>query len=231
MIQKNFNERDFLKFAKSRFQYSSSAIEGALNSGIMNSGYMSPTILEEREMHVTQMDVFSRLMAERTIVFGTDFNSVSCNIAVAQLLYLSQASDEPIKILVNSPGGSVYDGYGVLETMAFIKPDVETVNIGMAASMGSLLLMCGTRGKRSSLPSARVMIHQPLGGVQGQATEIINEAKEIEKTRNEIYNLMAQRTKQPLEKIAVDCERDHWLRASEALDYGIIDSIIPITWD
>lgn len=227
---RKFDKKDFEKFTRSMYP-NSSAIREILERPMMGGGYINPSILEEREMHVTQMDVFSRLMMERTIFFGTDFNSDSCNIMVAQLLYLSSCGDEDISIYVNSPGGSVYDGYGILDTMAFIKPDVQTICTGLAASMGSLLLMCGARGKRSALPLSRVMIHQPLGGCRGQATDILIEAEEIQKLRKEIYELIAQRTKQSYDKVAADCERDHWLTAKEALSYGIIDKIIPINRD
>lgn len=225
---KEFDKKDYEKFVKSRYP-NSSAIREMVEKPMM--GYISPSIIEEREMHVAQMDVFSRLMMERTMFFGTDFNSDSCNIAIGQLLYLASVSDEDIKMYINSPGGVVYDGYGLLDTMAFIKPDVATVCTGLAASMGSLLLMCGTRGKRSALPLSRVMVHQPLGGARGQATDILIEAEEIKKLRDEIYGLISQRTKQPLDKIAADCERDHWLTAQEALEYGIIDHIVPVTRD
>lgn len=193
--------------------------------------YQNPSILEEREMHVTQMDVFSRMMADRSIFFGSEVNSDTADIVVAQLLYLESQGDSDITMYVNSPGGSVYDGYGILDTMAFIKPDVATVVTGMAASMGAMIQMCGTRGKRTILPHARVMIHQPLGGCKGQATEIISEAKEIEKLRDELYQIISQRTGQPFDKVFADCERDHWLTSKEALDYGLVDKIIDIKWD
>jgi len=195
------------------------------------AGYLSPSILEEREMHVTQMDVFSRLMMERQIFFGTDVSDESANIIVAQLLYLDSISNEDIKMYVNSPGGSVYSGYGILDTMALIKSNVSTCCTGLAASMGAMILMCGTRGKRSMLEHSRCMIHQPLGGIQGQATEIEITAKEILKLKGELIEIIAQRSGQPIEKVREDCERDHWLTAQETLDYGLIDEVIKVNWD
>jgi ATP-dependent Clp protease protease subunit len=195
------------------------------------AGIISPYIIEEHSLNVAQMDVFSRLMKDRQIVFGTDVNPDSANIVVSQLLYLNSISDEEITMYVNSPGGSVYDGNGILDTMAFIKADVRTICTGLAASMGSMILMCGTRGKRSALPMSRVMIHQPLGGCKGQATEIAIEYEEMMRVRTELYNLIVQRTKQPIEKVREDCERDHWLTAEQAKEYGIIDEVIKIERD
>lgn len=195
------------------------------------NGIISPYIIEEHEMNVAQMDVFSRLMKDRQIFFGTDVNSDSANIIVSQLLYLNSISDEEITVYVNSPGGSVYDGNGILDTMAFIKADVRTICTGLAASMGSMILMCGTRGKRSALPMSRVMIHQPLGGCKGQATEIKIEYEEMMRIREELYALIVQRTGQPIEKIREDCERDHWLTAEQAKEYGIIDNVIEVNRD
>ena len=218
------NKNDFRKFYQSMYPNRMMTFDKFID-------YQNPSILEERELNVTQMDVFSRMMADRTIFFGSEVNAETANIVVAQLLYLESCGDEDITMYVNSPGGSVYDGYGILDTMAFIKPDVATVVTGMAASMGAMIQMCGTRGKRSILPHARVMIHQPRGGCKGQATEIELEAREIIKLRDELYNIISQRTGQPFEKISVDCERDHWLTAQEAKDYGLVDKIVEINWD
>lgn len=234
---------DFMKFAVAN-GCNKSALEGyAEKNGLLlpeaktdfkPGNYVNPSILEEREMHVTQMDVFSRLMMDRSIFFGTEVNSDVCNIIVAQLLYLKSVNKNPITMYINSPGGSVYDGYGVIDTMQWLKQEgisVDTVCTGLAASMGAMLLMCGTRGKRSMLPHARCMIHQPLGGCKGQATEILIEAQEIEKLRKELYEIIAQRSGQKIEKVIADCERDHWLTAEETKAYGLIDNIIPLKWD
>ena len=221
------NNKDFEKFYQSRHPFGMSYFRDYTKK----AGIISPYIIEEHSLNVAQMDVFSRLMKDRQIVFGTDVNSDSANIVVSQLLYLNSISDEEITMYVNSPGGSVYDGNGILDTMAFIKADVRTICTGLAASMGSMILMCGTRGKRSALPLSRVMIHQPLGGCQGQATEIAIEYEEMMRVRTELYDLIVQRTKQPIEKVKEDCERDHWLTAEQAKEYGIIDEVIKIVRD
>jgi len=221
------NNKDFEKFYQSRHPFGMSYFRDYTKK----AGIISPYIIEEHSLNVAQMDVFSRLMKDRQIVFGTDVNSDSANIVVSQLLYLNSISDEEITMYVNSPGGSVYDGNGILDTMAFIKADVRTICTGLAASMGSMILMCGTRGKRSALPMSRVMIHQPLGGCQGQATEIAIEYEEMMRVRTELYDLIVQRTKQPIEKVKEDCERDHWLTAEQAKEYGIIDEVIKIVRD
>ena len=184
---------DFIKFCQSRNPQKSSA---SIEKEIKN--FISPTILEEREMHVTQMDVFSRLMADRIIFFGDEVTSYSSNIVVSQLLYLSSIDNESdITMYVNTPGGSVYDGLGVIDTMMFIKPQIATVCTGMAASMGSILLCCGSKGKRSILPHARVMIHQPMGGISGQASDIEITAKEINKLKEELYQMQTEITGLP----------------------------------
>lgn len=221
------NNKDFEKFYQSRHPFGMSYFRDYTKK----AGIISPYIIEEHSLNVAQMDVFSRLMKDRQIVFGTDVNSDSANIVVSQLLYLNSISDEEITMYVNSPGGSVYDGNGILDTMAFIKADVRTICTGLAASMGSMILMCGTRGKRSALPMSRVMIHQPLGGCNGQATEIAIEYEEMMRVRTELYDLIVQRTKQPIEKVREDCERDHWLTAEQAKEYGIIDEVIKIVRD
>ena len=223
----NDMNKDFEKFYQSRHPFGMSYFRDYTKAGII-----SPYIIEEHSLNVAQMDVFSRLMKDRQIVFGTDVNSDSANIVVSQLLYLNSVSDEAeITMYINSPGGSVYDGNGILDTMAFIKADVRTVCTGLAASMGSMILMCGTRGKRSALPMSRVMIHQPLGGCEGQATEIKIGYEELMRVREELYSLIVQRTKQPIEKVREDCERDHWLTAEQAKEYGIIDEVIKIERD
>lgn len=190
-------------------------------------GYINPSIIEERKLNVASMDVFSRLMMDRIIFLGVAIDDDVANIIQAQLLFLaSNDSSSDISLYVNTPGGQVTSGLGIYDTMQLIEPDVATICTGMAASMGSVILCAGTPGKRSALPHSRVMIHQPLGGAQGQATEIMIAAKEIEKTRRELYQIISDHSGQPYEKIASDAERDFWLTASEALEYGMVDEIL-----
>ena len=190
-------------------------------------GYINPTITEERKLNVAQMDVFSRLMMDRIIFLGVPIDDDVANIIQAQLLFLaSNDSSADITMYLNTPGGQVTSGLGIYDTMQLVQPDVATVCTGMAASMGSVLLCAGQKGKRSALPHSRVLIHQPLGGAQGQATEILIAAKEIEKTRTELFNIIAQHSGQPYEKVAGDGERDYWMTAQEALDYGMVDEIL-----
>ena len=190
-------------------------------------GYINPTITEERKLNVAQMDVFSRLMMDRIIFLGVPIDDDVANIIQAQLLFLaSNDSHADITMYLNTPGGQVTSGLGIYDTMQLVQPDVATVCTGMAASMGSVLLCAGQKGKRSALPHSRVLIHQPLGGAQGQATEILIAAKEIEKTRTELFNIIAQHTGQPFEKVAQDGERDYWMTAEEAKAYGMVDEIL-----
>ena len=194
--------------------------------------YINPTITEERELHVAQMDVFSRLMMDRIIYFGMEVNADSSNVVVAQLLYLDSSDPgNDIRIFINSPGGSIYDGYGILDTMASLKSDVATNCTGLAASFGAMILSCGTRGKRTALPHSRIMIHQPSGGCKGKATDIEIEYKEIIALKKELAEILAQRTGQTLEKVLLDMENDNWMTAQAAKDYGLIDSVIDVKWD
>ena len=190
-------------------------------------GYINPTITEERKLNVAQMDVFSRLMMDRIIFLGVPIDDDVANIIQAQLLFLaSNDSHADITMYLNTPGGQVTSGLGIYDTMQLVQPDVATVCTGMAASMGAVLLCAGEKGKRSALPHSRVLIHQPLGGAQGQATEILIAAKEIEKTRTELFNIIAQHSGQPFDKVARDGERDYWMTAEEALAYGMVDEIL-----
>ena len=189
--------------------------------------YINPTITEERKLNVAQMDVFSRLMMDRIIFLGVPIDDDVANIIQAQLLFLaSQDPNADITLYLNTPGGQVHSGLGIYDTMQLVQPDVATVCTGMAASMGAVLLCAGEKGKRSALPHSRVLIHQPLGGAQGQATEILIAAREIEKTRTELFNIIAQHSGQPFEKVAADGERDYWMSAEEALSYGMVDEIL-----
>lgn len=188
---------------------------------------MTPNIIEERQMNAVAMDVFSRLMMDRIIFLGTQVNDQVANIIQAQLLFLeSTDSAKDIQIYINSPGGSVYAGLGIYDTMQFIKPDVATICTGMAASMGAVLLCAGTKGKRSGLPHSRVMIHQPMGGAQGQASDIEITAREIISLKKELYNIISKHTGQPFEKIEEDSDRDFWMKADRAKEYGMIDEVL-----
>lgn len=187
-------------------------------------GYISPTITEERKLNVAQMDVFSRLMMDRIIFIGSDIDSNLANIVNAQLLFLDSQNNNEITIYINSPGGSVYDGLAIYDTIHMIKSPVKTVCIGLAASMASILLTAGT--KRYALPHSRIMIHQPLGGVKGQASDIVITANEITKIKDELNQILAAKTGQSLDKIYKDTDRDFYMTAKEAKDYGIIDDII-----
>ena len=190
-------------------------------------GSMTPYIMEERQLNVAQMDVFSRLMMDRIIFLGTDVNDQVANIVTAQLLFLESVdSAKDIQIYINSPGGSVYAGLGIYDTMQFIKPDVATICTGIAASMAAVLLCAGTEGKRSALPHSRVMIHQPSGGAQGVASDMEINLKEMLKLKNELYEIIAKHSKQPFAKVYKDSERDYWMIAREAKDYGMIDEVL-----
>ncbi len=189
--------------------------------------YINPTIIEERKLNVASMDVFSRLLMDRIIFLGVQIDDDVANIVQAQLLFLS-ANDPSadITLYLNTPGGQVSSGLGIYDTMQLVEPDVATVCTGMAASMGSVLLCAGKKGKRSILPHARVLIHQPLGGAQGQASDILIAAKEIEKIRVELFNIISEHTGQPYDKVFADGDRDYWMTAQEALDYGMVDDIL-----
>ena len=190
-------------------------------------GYVSPTIIEERSLNVAQMDVFSRLMMDRIIFLGAPINDDVANIIQAQLLFLETADPErDIQIYINSPGGSVYAGLGIYDTMQLISPNVSTICTGMAASMAAVLLTAGAEGKRSALPHSRVMIHQPMGGVQGQASDIEITAREILRLKSELYDILAHHSGQSKEKIEADADRDYWMKAEEAKSYGLIDEVL-----
>jgi len=188
---------------------------------------VTPYIIEERQLNVAQMDVFSRLMMDRIIFLGTAIDDYVANIIQAQLLFLESVDNsKDISIYINSPGGSVYAGLGMYDTMQFIKPDVATICTGMAASMGAVLMCAGEKGKRSALPHSRVMIHQPLGGAQGQASDIEITAREIMKLKKELYQIISKHSGQKIEKVHADSDRDYWMKAEEAKAYGMIDEIL-----
>ena len=213
---------DFLKFAVDKGM-NSMHVEKAMNA---SASYISPSILEERQLNVTQMDVFSRLMMDRIIFLGTEVNDYTANVIQAQLLYLDSVdSERDINIYLNTPGGSVYAGLGIYDTMQFIDSRVATICTGMAASMGAVLLVAGEKGMRAALPHSRVMIHQPLGGIQGQASDIEITAREILKLKNELYQIISDHSGQTMDKIRQDADRDYWMTAKEALEYGMIDKV------
>ncbi len=192
--------------------------------------YINPTIIEERQLNVAQMDVFSRLMMDRIIFLGTEVNDYTANVIQAQLLFLSSTdAEKDISIYLNSPGGSVYAGLGIYDTMQYVQSSVSTICTGMAASMAAVLLVAGTEGKRYALPHSRVMIHQPMGGMQGQASDMEITVNEIKKLKDELYTIISDHSHQPIEKVTADCDRDHWMTAQEALDYGMIDKILTRT--
>ena len=215
-------KNDFLKFAIDKGM-NSMHVEKTMNA---SASYISPSILEERQLNVTQMDVFSRLMMDRIIFIGTEVNDYTANVIQAQLLYLDSVdSERDINIYLNTPGGSVYAGLGIYDTMQFIGSRVATICTGMAASMGAVLLVAGEKGMRAALPHSRVMIHQPLGGIQGQASDIEITAREILKLKDELYQIISDHSGQTMEKIRQDADRDYWMTAKEALDYGMIDKV------
>ena len=222
-------QNDFLKFAAAQ-GLNSMHVEKVLSQSANNIqgsyGYISPTILEERQLNVTQMDVFSRLMMDRVIFLGTEINDYTANVIQAQLLYLdSTDSERDINLYLNTPGGSVYAGLGIYDTMQFVKARVSTICTGLAASMGAVLLVAGEQGMRAALPHSRVMIHQPLGGIQGQASDIEITAKEILKLKDELYQIISDHSGRSIEQIRQDADRDHWMTSKEALAYGMIDKL------
>ncbi|MDE6331052.1 MAG: ATP-dependent Clp endopeptidase proteolytic subunit ClpP [Muribaculaceae bacterium] len=223
------NNNDFRNFAVRHLGMNGLALDQYISKagGTVSANYISPTIMEERQLNVAQMDVFSRLMMDRIIFLGTEVNDYTANVIQAQLLYLDSSDPgKDISIYINSPGGSVYAGLGIYDTMQYISSDVTTICTGMAASMAAVLLVSGEKGKRFALPHSRVMIHQPMGGAQGQASDIEITAREIKKLKAELYNIIAGHSGQPFEKVERDSDRDYWMTAEEAKEYGMIDHIL-----
>lgn len=219
-------DNDFRKYAVKHLGMSGSRLDSYMNI-TSQGGYISPTIIEERQLNVAQMDVFSRLMMDRIIFLGTQIDDYTANVIQAQLLYLDSADQgKDISIYINSPGGSVYAGYGIYDTMQFISSNVSTICTGIAASMAAVLLVAGTDKKRFALPHSRVMIHQPLGGVQGQASDIEITAREIAKVKNELYTIISTHSGKSIEEVARDSDRDFWMTAAEAKEYGMIDEVL-----
>jgi ATP-dependent Clp protease protease subunit len=215
---------EFRKYATRHLGINGLVLDDVISA---QSQYMNPYILEERKLNVTQMDVFSRLMMDRIIFLGTPIDDYTANVLQAQLLYLDAAdAGKDINVYINSPGGSVYAGLGIYDTMQFIQSDVSTICTGMAASMAAVLLVSGTEGKRSALPHSRVMIHQPLGGAQGQASDIEITAREIQKLKKELYTIIAEHSHTDYDKVWADSDRDYWMTAEEAREYGMIDNVL-----
>ncbi|MBR3884505.1 MAG: ATP-dependent Clp endopeptidase proteolytic subunit ClpP [Bacteroidaceae bacterium] len=215
---------DFKKYATKHLGINSMVLDDVIKA---QSQYLNPYILEERQLNVTQMDVFSRLMMDRVIFLGTQIDDYTANTLQAQLLYLDSVdSGKDISIYINSPGGSVSAGLGIYDTMQFINSDVSTICTGMAASMAAVLLVAGAEGKRAALTHSRVMIHQPMGGAQGQASDIEITAREIQKLKKELYTIIAEHSHQPYEKVWADSDRDYWMTAQEAKEYGMVDSVL-----
>ena len=218
------NHNEFRKYATGHLGMNGLALDKYMD---ITSNYISPSILEERQLNVTQMDVFSRLMMDRIIFLGTQIDDYTANVIQAQLLFLDSSDPgKDISIYLNTPGGSVYAGLGIYDTMQFIGSDVATICTGMAASMGAVLLVAGTKGKRSALKHSRVMIHQPMGGAQGQASDIEITAREIQKLKKELYTIIADHSGNMFEKIEADSDRDYWMTAQEAVEYGMIDRVL-----
>jgi len=218
---------DFKKYAADRFGISSLTMQQYISA---SNGYISPTIIEERQLNVASMDVFSRLMMDRIIFLGLPIDDYVANIIQAQLLYLDSSDPgKDIQIYLNTPGGNVHSGLGIYDTMQYISADVATICTGMAASMGAVLLTAGTKGKRSALKHSRIMIHQPMGGAEGQASDIEIVVKEILKLKHELYEIIALHTGNPVEKVEKDSDRDYWMTAMEAKEYGMIDEVLART--
>tara|TARA_Y100000385_G_scaffold110272_1_gene114481 strand:- start:2242 stop:2913 length:672 start_codon:yes stop_codon:yes gene_type:complete len=215
------DHKEFRKYATKHVGISSMHVDSYIESSL------TPYIIEERSLNMTQMDVFSRLMMDRIIFLGTGINDQVANIINAQLLFLESVdAKKDVQIFLNSPGGSVYAGLGIYDTMQYIRPDVATICTGMAASMGAVLLCAGAEGKRSALKHSRVMIHQPLGGAQGQASDIEITAREIQKLKKELYQIISDHSKQDYDKVWQDSDRDYWMTSDEAKNYGMVDEVL-----
>ncbi len=215
---------DFKKYAIRHLGMNAMALDKYID---ITSNYISPTIIEERQLNVAQMDVFSRLMMDRIIFLGTQIDEYTANVIQAQLLYLDSSDPgKDISIYLNTPGGSVYAGLGIYDTMQYVSSDVSTICTGMAASMGAVLLVAGAKGKRFALQHSRVMIHQPMGGAQGQASDIEITAREIQKLKKELYTIIADHSGKSYEQIEKDSDRDYWMTSAEAKEYGMIDEVL-----
>jgi ATP-dependent Clp protease protease subunit len=223
-----YDINEFNKFAVHHLQMNSARLEDYQKKSITpNIQGFTPNVIEERQMNVTGLDVFSRLMMDRIIFLGVGIDDYVANVVQAQLLFLESIDPKrDIQIFVNSPGGSVIDGLGIYDTMQYVSPDVATICTGMAASMGAVLLCAGHKGKRTALPHSRVMIHQPLGGMRGQVTDMEIEYQLIKKLQKELYDILSRHTGQTYEQIFADCDRDNWMTAIEAQSYGLVDEVL-----
>lgn len=216
---------DFRKYAVHHLGMNGLALDQYTSQ--VTDSFISPTIIEERKLNVAQMDVFSRLMMDRIIFLGTQVDDYTANVIQAQLLYLDSCDPgKDVSIYINSPGGSVYAGLGIYDTIQYIQSDVSTICTGMAASMAAVLLVAGEKGKRFALKHSRVMIHQPMGGIQGQASDIEITSREILKLKNELYTIISQHSGQPFDKVYQDSDRDYWMTSQEAVEYGMIDKVL-----
>ncbi|MEO8087499.1 MAG: ATP-dependent Clp endopeptidase proteolytic subunit ClpP [Bacteroidota bacterium] len=216
---------EFRKYATKHMGINSLTVDSVIST--VRADYISPTIIEERQLNVASMDVFSRLMMDRIIFLGVGINDYVSNVIQAQLLFLESVdAKKDIQIYMNSPGGSVYAGLGIYDTMQFIQPNIATICTGMAASMAAVLMCAGEKGKRSALPHSRIMIHQPMGGAEGQASDIEITAREIQKLKKELYDIIANHSGQTIEKVWADSDRDYWMTAQEAKDYGMVDEVL-----
>jgi len=221
------DQNEFRKYAVKHKGISSLAVDAYIKSSVED---MTRTVIEERPMNFREIDVFSRLMADRIIFLGMPIDDYVANIVQAQLLFLdSMDARRDIQMYINSPGGSVYAGLGIYDTMQWVNPDVATICTGLAASMGAVLQCAGAKGKRTALPHARIMIHQPLGGAQGQASDIEITAREIQKLKKELYEIIANHSGQTFDKVQIDSDRDYWMTAEEAKAYGMIDDVLTKT--
>ena len=222
------NNNDFRNFAVKHCNLNGLALDQYMSAvSASSAGYINPSIIEERQLNIAQMDVFSRLMMDRIIFLGTEVNDYTANVIQAQLLYLDTSDPgKDVSIYINSPGGSVYAGLGIYDTMQYISSDVASICTGIAASMAAVLLVAGEKGKRFALRHSRVMIHQPMGGAQGQASDIEITAREIKKLKHELYTIISDHSGQPFEKVERDSDRDYWMTAEEAKEYGMIDQVL-----
>jgi ATP-dependent Clp protease, protease subunit len=216
--------KEFYKYAVKHQGISSNALDGYLKHNVTN---LTPYIIEERPLNVASMDVFSRLMMDRIIFMGEPVNDYVANIVTAQLLFLDSTDrSRDIQMYINSPGGSVYAGLGIYDTMQFVTPDIATICTGIAASMSAILMCAGVKGKRSALKHSRIMLHQPSGAIGGQASDIEITAREIKKIKQELYNIIANHTGKPVDQVAADCDRDFWMSAEESKEYGLVDEVL-----
>jgi ATP-dependent Clp protease protease subunit len=222
-----FSQDEFKKFAVGHLGMNSMHLDKYMEQSVPNVSGFTPQVIEERQMNIVGMDVFSRLMMDRIIFMGVPVNDYVANVIQAQLLFLESTDPKrDIQMFINSPGGSVIAGMGIYDTMQYVSPDVATICTGLAASMGAVLLCAGKEGKRTCLPHARVMIHQPSGGMQGQFTDMEISYKLIKQLRNELYEIMAHHTGKTFDEIEKDSDRDNWMTAKEARDYGLVDEVL-----